>query len=106
MKTTTIFTKTKLFFVLLILLSVPVFFFAACNKDDDDDTPTCNDGIQNQGETGVDCGGPCAACASMLCDGNSQNTFFPLANGNYWKYEDQGVSNARYSWTINGTQTY
>ncbi len=26
--------------------------------------PTCNDGIQNQSETGVDCGGPCAACAS------------------------------------------
>ena len=25
--------------------------------------PTCNDGIQNQGETGVDCGGPCPACA-------------------------------------------
>jgi len=24
--------------------------------------PTCNDGIQNQGETGVDCGGPCPAC--------------------------------------------
>ena len=24
--------------------------------------PTCNDGIQNQGETGVDCGGPCGAC--------------------------------------------
>lgn len=24
--------------------------------------PTCTDGIQNQGETGVDCGGPCAAC--------------------------------------------
>ena len=27
-------------------------------------TPTCNDGIQNQGETGVDCGGPCAPCPS------------------------------------------
>ncbi|MDP4999802.1 MAG: M43 family zinc metalloprotease [Saprospiraceae bacterium] len=26
--------------------------------------PTCNDGIQNQGETGVDCGGPCTACAT------------------------------------------
>ena len=25
---------------------------------------TCSDGIQNQGETGVDCGGPCAACAA------------------------------------------
>jgi Metallo-peptidase family M12/GEVED domain/Secretion system C-terminal sorting domain len=24
--------------------------------------PTCSDGIQNQGETGVDCGGPCPAC--------------------------------------------
>jgi hypothetical protein len=27
-------------------------------------TATCNDGIQNQGETGVDCGGPCPACPS------------------------------------------
>ncbi|AKT35959.1 DNRLRE domain-containing protein [Chondromyces crocatus] len=26
--------------------------------------PTCSDGIQNQGETGVDCGGPCSPCAS------------------------------------------
>ncbi len=25
---------------------------------------TCNDGVQNQGETGIDCGGPCAACQS------------------------------------------
>lgn len=25
--------------------------------------PTCSDGIQNQGETGVDCGGPCPACS-------------------------------------------
>jgi len=24
--------------------------------------PTCFDGVQNQGETGVDCGGPCPAC--------------------------------------------
>jgi hypothetical protein len=23
---------------------------------------SCSDGIQNQGETGVDCGGPCSAC--------------------------------------------
>ena len=25
--------------------------------------PTCSDGIQNQGETGIDCGGPCKACS-------------------------------------------
>jgi hypothetical protein len=34
-------------------------------------TPTCSDGIQNQGETGVDCGGPCAACPT--CDDGIQN---------------------------------
>jgi hypothetical protein len=26
--------------------------------------PTCSDGIQNQGELGVDCGGPCTACST------------------------------------------
>jgi len=34
-------------------------------------TATCNDGIQNQGETGVDCGGPCTACES--CNDGIQN---------------------------------
>jgi len=34
-------------------------------------TATCNDGIQNQGETGVDCGGPCAACPT--CSDGVQN---------------------------------
>ena len=29
--------------------------------------PTCMDGIQNQGETGVDCGGPCAPCSGSGC---------------------------------------
>ena len=28
-----------------------------------EESPTCSDGIQNQGEAGVDCGGPCSACA-------------------------------------------
>lgn len=33
--------------------------------------PSCSDGIQNQGETGVDCGGPCRACGS--CEDGIQN---------------------------------
>lgn len=33
-------------------------------------TPTCFDGVQNQGETGVDCGGPCSACGSPPVCGN------------------------------------
>jgi hypothetical protein len=37
--------------------------------------PTCSDGIQNQGETAVDCGGPnCAACAAgPTCTDGVQN---------------------------------
>lgn len=30
---------------------------------------TCSDGLQNQGEGGVDCGGPCAPCVVNLCVG-------------------------------------
>ena len=33
--------------------------------------PTCEDGIQNQDETGLDCGGSCAACAT--CNDEIQN---------------------------------
>ncbi len=34
--------------------------------------PTCDDGIQNQGETGIDCGGPCPAICPT-CDDGIQN---------------------------------
>ncbi|MBD3209640.1 hypothetical protein GF367_04465 [Candidatus Woesearchaeota archaeon] len=34
--------------------------------------PTCFDGIQNQGETGVDCGGPCRPCGTCF-DGIQNN---------------------------------
>lgn len=32
--------------------------------------PSCNDGIQNQGETGVDCGGPCSPCTGADANGD------------------------------------
>ncbi|MFO7710345.1 MAG: MopE-related protein [Candidatus Woesearchaeota archaeon] len=34
---------------------------------------TCDDGIQNQGEEGVDCGGPCEPCQQSTCDDGIQN---------------------------------
>lgn len=50
----------KLFkFLGLIILSASLTL-TSCGKDEE--TGTCSDGIQNQGETGIDCGGPCAAC--------------------------------------------
>jgi len=56
---------------------------------------SCSDGIQNQGETGIDCGGPCTACsqppppeqctdADTNIDGLIQNTEL-LAFINNWK---------------------
>ena len=42
-------------------------------------TPSCMDGIQNQGEGGVDCGGPCAMlCSSCMegeCGGGGEGFF-------------------------------
>ena len=43
-------------------------------------SPTCTDGLSNQGETGIDCGGPCPACHNKSvqdnCTGSSaQNNF-------------------------------
>ncbi|MCK6548902.1 hypothetical protein L6R52_23865 [Myxococcota bacterium] len=37
-----------------------------CDGVADDGCPTCSDAIQNQGEAGIDCGGPCAACTRAL----------------------------------------
>ena len=41
---------------------------------DPNPAPTCSDGIQNQGETGIDCGGPCPAiCPPPSCVDGVQN---------------------------------
>ena len=60
------------------------YFSATCNdgiknqREDDIDCggpcypcPTCDDGIQNQDEIDIDCGGPCTACPS--CNDGIQN---------------------------------
>lgn len=50
------FTYVAGLFVLLALIAVAVYF--ALPKA----APTCFDNKRNQGETGVDCGGPCIPC--------------------------------------------
>jgi hypothetical protein len=45
-----------------MLMGMMVASLAVYSCKDEDDSATCSDGIQNQDETGVDCGGPCAAC--------------------------------------------
>ena len=36
---------------------------------------SCSDGLQNQGETGVDCGGPCSACPASFTATLSSGSF-------------------------------
>lgn len=42
---------------------------ASCGKSLAERDPTCTDGIQNQGETAIDCGGPCTNVCPTCSDG-------------------------------------
>jgi hypothetical protein len=48
------------FIILFLLGAVAVAFFAVVSIATFTKAPSCSDHTQNQGETGIDCGGPCA----------------------------------------------
>lgn len=59
-------------------MAIAALTFVSCGDDDNGGNQTqatCNDGIQNQGETGVDCGGPnCQPCeVAPTCTDGIQN---------------------------------
>ena len=48
---------------IMLLLLVFTVFNSGCSKEDEPEVvETCSDGIMNQDETGVDCGGSCGLC--------------------------------------------
>ncbi len=51
--------------IILGLLAISFLLVTSCSDDKKDpiDMPTCNDGIKNGDETGIDCGGSCEPCA-------------------------------------------
>jgi len=59
------------------IMALAALTLTSCSSDDDGGSTqeTCSDGIQNQGETGVDCGGPnCQPCMVMAtCTDGIQN---------------------------------
>ena len=67
--------------ILIALLCISLGAFLSCNSDDDPlvDPVTCSDGIQNQDEAGIDCGGEkcirCFDCYSDFCTYLSGSTF-------------------------------
>ena len=60
--------KTKTIKFLMLCMVSMTMTLVGCNNDDGGTTPpppaeaTCDDGIMNGDETGVDCGGSCTAC--------------------------------------------
>jgi len=63
--------------ILLSIFAIAILTFTSCDSDDEkpviEPLATCNDGIQNQGETGLDCGGsncqPCSTATAACNDG-------------------------------------
>ncbi len=63
--------KMKLSTIKIMFLSLcTMAFVASCDNDDDNNEmamqETCNDGIMNGDETGVDCGGSCTPCEDTM----------------------------------------
>lgn len=56
------------FFILLTLGAIIIAFTAIVSIATLYKAPSCTDGVQNQGEAGIDCGGPCA----YLCISSEQ----------------------------------
>lgn len=84
---------TSLSIALLLCLVAGSVIYYGCKKKEETPATTCSDGIQNQGETGVDCGGPCSACPpppSVICNGNGSASYWPLAAGNNWYLDGTG----------------
>lgn len=53
----------KTYFLLVLVLIA-----ASCSKTIDN-TGNCTDGVKNQGEQGIDCGGPCPGACASCADG-------------------------------------
>ena len=90
--------KSSLNSYLLCMAMMTLFLVTSCSDDDDMnevvETPTCDDGIMNGDETGVDCGGSCEPCEDenpML--GRRTELFVTNnENGNISKYSITGDS--------------
>ena len=75
-----------------ILIALSAFTFLSC-AEDDSETPvaTCSDGIQNQDETGIDCGGVCNSCDENATLEGVLTENKTLTNDKIWKLKGRVV---------------
>ncbi|MGB3149451.1 MAG: DUF4856 domain-containing protein [Maribacter sp.] len=64
--------------IIIVLALFGGFIFTSCESDDGGEVDTCSDGIMNGDETGVDCGGSCAPCETVI---DNPSTYVFLRNG-------------------------
>ncbi|MEI6508909.1 MAG: hypothetical protein WCO54_10515 [Bacteroidota bacterium] len=79
----------------LAIITTTILLFSCSKSSDNTTPPSCTDGIQNQGELGVDCGGPCTPCTNLTnhlvfekyigaaSTNEFGNSIIQLANGGY-----------------------
>lgn len=91
-------------FIVTVLIIIVTAYLNGCKKEKSTSTttPSCTDGIQNQGEAGIDCGGPCSSCPGILCFGDGSNKYFPLTKNNNWHY-NVGTTTDSLSITVEDT---
>ena len=66
----------------ITLIAITLFIaLTGCKKEN---VSTCHDGIQNQGEIGVDCGGPCAPCIVNIQDSITQKFYVQAKVDGVW----------------------
>lgn len=75
-------TKLTLFWFLSLML-----IFISCDKKPVEPAPSCSDGIMNNGELGVDCGGPCAPCQTLTTP-----VIFAVFNGEMTSFSNYSLS--------------
>ncbi len=76
-----------------------------CDNIDNGSCATCSDGIQNQGEEGIDCGGPCPDPCDDKCSGGPGDPFEELDGQVVMQAESfhRRVNLGSDNWTINGS---
>src|ERR1035437_6031505 len=76
--------KIKIYLTIVSVITLVCILFSinSCKKSVyTTATPSCNDGIQNQNETGIDCGGVCSSFAATV-NGNNFAGWMAQSNGN------------------------
>lgn len=73
---------TKL--TIFILSAIILVFSFSCNKEEEAVIKgTCTDGYQNNGEQGIDCGGPCEPCEQPIVP-----SFTMRVNEQFFRFDD------------------